>query len=169
MTAYFEDFEIGQTYCHRRARTFSQEENARWSLQTMNTAEAHWNFEAMRTYMNGAFDRPLMNAAIVIAVSVGLSSQDMSEQIVADLELDSVRIPVPAFPGDTIRVESRVLGKDDDPERPDAGILRYSGVASNQRNEVVCTFVRAVSIKKRAGYKESDDLAMGEVWSNVGR
>src|SRR6478752_3723431 len=64
-----QDFAVGMAFRHRRGRTLSQEENARWSLQTMNTAQSHWNIESMKTYLDGRFETPIVNAAIVIALA----------------------------------------------------------------------------------------------------
>src|SRR5262249_13028901 len=76
--SYFEDFAAGMEIRHRRGRTLMQEENARWSLQTLNTAQSHWNNESMKTYLDGRFETPIVNAAIVIALAAGLTSNDMT-------------------------------------------------------------------------------------------
>lgn len=161
---YFEDFKLGQEFDHRRGRTFSQDENARYSLTTMNTAQAHWNFEAMKDYFGGKFDSPIMNAALVIAIAVGLTVQDMSENAIHECAIDRVRIPVPCFPGDTVFARSTVLDVIDDGESHDIGKLRYAVELRNQRGEVVCSLERLVAVKKRGGWAVRDAEFAARLW-----
>lgn len=163
-SSYFEDFSAGQKLAHRRGRTFSQDENARYSLTTMNTAQAHWNFEAMKDYFGGKFDRPIMNAALVIAVAIGLSAQDMSENALHELGIDKVKIPVPCFPGDTVFAQSIVLSTSDDGAAHDTGVLRYAIELLNQRGELVCSLERVVAVKKRAHWAERDARFASRMW-----
>src|SRR5262249_61897986 len=104
--SYFEDFAAGMEIRHRRGRTLMQEENARWSLQTLNTAQSHWNNESMKTYLDGRFEPPIVNAAIVISLSAGLTSNDITENIFAEVGLDAIRIATPVFAGDTLTAVS---------------------------------------------------------------
>ena len=161
---YFEDFSVGQNFRHRRGRTFSQEENARYSLMTMNTAQAHWNFEAMKDYFGGKFERPIMNAALVVAAAVGLSAEDMSENALLEHGLDKVRIPVPCFPGDTVFARSVVLELGDVGRTPDTGRMRYAIELRNQRAEVVCALEREISLKKRADWAARDLEFANRMW-----
>jgi itaconyl-CoA hydratase len=155
--SYFENWKIGDVVEHRRGRTFSQEENARWSLSTLNTAQAHWNVESMKTYFGGQFDRPLMNAALVVAVAIGLTSQDMSENAVRELGFDQLRIPSPCFPGDTVVATSTVIALDTDPSRQDAGVMTYRIALHNQNGEQVCELLRRVLLKKRVHWASLDE------------
>ncbi len=162
--SYFEDFTVGQEFPHRRGRTFSQDENARYSLWTLNTAQAHWNFEAMKDYFGGKFDRPIMNATLVVAAAIGLSAQDMSENALHELEVDKVRIPVPCFPGDTVFARSVVIEVSDDGATHDTGKLRYSIELRNQREELVCSLERVVALKKKADWFDRDAAFAQRMW-----
>lgn len=161
---YFEDFTVGQTFPHRRGRTFSQDENARYSLTTMNTAQAHWNFEVMKDYFGGKFERPVMNAAIVVAVAVGLTAQDMTENALYEHGIDKVRIPVPCFPGDTVVACSSVLDVIDDGATHDTGKLKYSIELRNQRGDLVCSLERLVALKKRTVWADRDAAFSARMW-----
>ena len=155
-TGYFEDFAVGDVFEHRRGRTFSQAENARWSLATMNTAQAHWNSESMKTYLNGQFDRPLMNAAIVLSVGVGLTSQDMSENMFRELALDELRISIPCFPDDTVTAVSTVTQTAPSDDFAHSGQLDYGVVLTNQHGQEVCRFRRSVLVKRRSHWLQAD-------------
>ena len=56
----------------------------------MNTAQSHWNIESMKTYLDGRFETPIVNAAIVIALAAGLTSGDMAENIFREDGLDAI-------------------------------------------------------------------------------
>jgi itaconyl-CoA hydratase len=163
-TNYFEDFAAGMKLAHRRGRTFSQDENARYSFTTMNTAQAHWNFETMKEYFGGKFERPLMNAALVMAAAVGLSSQDMSENVLHEVQVDKVRIPLPCFPGDTVFACSTVLEAIDGGPTYDTGTVRYLIELRNQRSELVCSMERVVALKKRAHWSARDADFAERLW-----
>ena len=94
----------------------------------MNTAQTHWNQEAMRDYLGGRFDRPIVNAAVVLGISVGLTSEDISENIFADVGLDEIRLTTPVFGGDTLSAKSIILETADDPSH--ARIARSCAIAS---------------------------------------
>jgi len=154
--SYFEDFVVGMEIRHRRGRTLLQEENARWSLQTMNTAQSHWNNESMKTYLDGRFQTPIVNAAIVISLSAGLTSNDVTENIFAEVGLDAIRITTPVFAGDTLTAVSTVLEVSDAATVPHSGRLKYRIVTQNQHGADVLTMERTVLIKKRSHWAERD-------------
>jgi itaconyl-CoA hydratase len=161
---YFENFSIGDVFRHRRGRTLYQEDNVHWSLATLNTAQAHWNTESMNSYLGGQFDRPILNATIVLALAVGLTSQDMSENILADAGIDKVRMPRPTFPGDTLTAMSTILDARDFEEDPRCGLIIYATEATNQREEQVCTFVRSILVKRRSFWALRDESYSKAYW-----
>ncbi len=162
--SYFEDFRVGMEFHHPRSRTVSQEENARWSLATMNTAQTHWNHEAMRDYLGGRFDRPIVNAAVVLGISVGLTSEDISENIFADVGLDEIRLTTPVFGGDTLSAKSIILETADNPTMPHSALVRYRISVSNQNGAAVGTLERIVLIKRRSEWQERDAAFAKSHW-----
>ncbi|MGD0420822.1 MAG: MaoC family dehydratase [Xanthobacteraceae bacterium] len=166
--SYFEDFAMGMEFIHRRGRTVMQEENARWSLQTMNTAQSHWNIESMKTYLDGRFQNPIVNAAIVIALSAGLTSADITANMFADVGLDAIRITTPVFGGDTLTARSVVLELADVANPGHSGRMKYRIVAQNQTGTSVLTMERTVLIKRRSHWKARDDAFTRQYWPNAG-
>ena len=142
--AYFEDFRVGMEVQHRRSRTVTQEENARWSLVTLNTAQAHWNQEAMKTYLDGRFERPIVNAAVVLGIAVGLTSRGHQRECVC-------RRGSRCRPLDDAGVRRRHAdGRKRDPGDlrracdPHSGRLRYRISVTNQAGAAVATLERTV-------------------------
>jgi itaconyl-CoA hydratase len=155
-TSYFEDFTVGTTFRHRRGRTLLQDDNARWSLQTMNTAQSHFNVESMRAYLGGRFETPIVNAAIVIALCAGLTSGDMTENIFAEIGLDAIRITTPVFAGDTLTATSLVLELSDVADPAHSGLMKYRIQAFNQKGANVLSMERTVLVKRRAHWEAHD-------------
>jgi itaconyl-CoA hydratase len=155
--AYFESFKPGQKYVHRRGRTLTQYDNLRWTFATLNTAQAHWNTEAIKDYFGGAFERPIVNGAIVIAAVAGLTSEDIAQNCCAELGLGKITIATPVFPGDTLWATSDILETENMADRPDAGLIKYAITARNQRERVVCSFERTILVKRAAYWSERDN------------
>jgi itaconyl-CoA hydratase len=149
---WFEDFRVGQRMRHFRSATVDEVENNYISKQVMNTAQGHWNEEAMRGSALG--DGRLVFGLITGSLTVGLASQDTSENALADLGLNKVRFTKPVHHGDTITAYTEVLSVDDAPEHPDAGIVRFKHWGRNQHREIVCELERSVLIKRRSHWGE---------------
>src|SRR4029078_6906949 len=105
---YFEDFEIGDHYQHPLGRTISEADNTWFTLLTLNTNQMHFNahYAAQSTY-----GRVLVNSGLTVALVLGISVSDISQNAIANLGWDEIRLPHPIFVGDTIYAESVVTAK----------------------------------------------------------
>jgi itaconyl-CoA hydratase len=153
---YHEDYAAGDVFRHRRGHTVTESDNHLLSLMTMNTAQTHFNRDYLRSYMDGQYSALLVNAAVVLALAVGLSSEDMSEHAVADLGYRQFAIKAPLFAGDTMYVSSEVLDTSEQSPRPDAGVLCYHLTAMRPDEEIVMTVERRVLIKRRSHWQLRD-------------
>lgn len=150
---YFEDFEVGHIYEHRPGRTITDTDNVHFTLLTMNTHPAHFDYEfAKKT----EFGKPLVCSPLTVALMVGMSVSDTSQKAVANLGWDKIRMTKPMFPGDTLYSESEVLEKRESSSRPEQGIVTIKTIGTNQHGDVVCTFERTMLIWKR-GFGNTDD------------
>ena len=77
MSLWFEDFPVGRRMRHARSATIDEVENNYITKQVMNTAQGHWNEEAMRGSPLG--DGRLVFGLITGSLTVGLTSQDTAE------------------------------------------------------------------------------------------
>ena len=140
---FFEDFRVGDVYRHRLGRTLSEADNTWFTLLTCNTNEIHFNADyAART----EFGRPLMNSCLTLSLVTGLSVEDISRNIVANLGWDKVTLPAPVFAGDTIYAESEVLETRPSKSRPGQGIVTVRTRGLNQGDEVVIEFERTIMV-----------------------
>lgn len=144
---FFEDFKVGDVYQHAVGRTLTETDNTWFTLLTCNMNEIHFNTNyAAQT----EFKRPLMNSCLTLAVATGLSVDDLSWNLVANLAWDKVTLPAPVFAGDTIYAQSKVLETRASKSRPGQGIVRVETTGFNQDGTVVIRFERSLLVHSRA-------------------
>ncbi|MDP9235895.1 MAG: MaoC family dehydratase [Chloroflexota bacterium] len=149
---YFEDFNVGDRYRHARGTTVGELENQLLTKLVMNTAQAHFNEHAMK---NTAFGQRLVFGLVTGSIVIGLATQDVAENAVAELALDKMRFKAPVFHGDTLYAYTEVLAKED-ADRADAGVLRFKHWGLNQDGVVVFEGERTVLIRRRPGGRSND-------------
>ena len=143
---FLEDFEVGAVYQSKLGRTLSETDNTWFTLLTMNTNQMHFNAPfAERT----EFGRPLVVSTLTLAVVIGLSVADTSENAIANLGWGDIKLPSPVYAGDTLWAESEVLAARESRSRPSCGIVRVRTRGINQRREVVIEFTRSFLVLKR--------------------
>ena len=132
---YFEEFHVGQVFKHAMRRTITESDNTWFSAITHNPAALHLDEE----YCKGTeFGTRIVNSAFTLGLMVGISVGDTTlGTTVANLGWDEVRFPKPLFHGDTIRVETEVIGLRPSRSRPGQGIVEFLHRAYNQRGEFV--------------------------------
>ncbi|HEV8636559.1 MAG TPA: MaoC family dehydratase [Chloroflexota bacterium] len=146
MSRYFEDFEVGAVYEHKLGRTVTTADNMWFTQLTMNTNPIHVDHHyASKT----EFKRPLVNSCFTLALVTGLSVPDVSENALANLGWDGVRLPAPVFEGDTIYARSEVLEARPSRSRPGVGIVRVRTTGLNQDGATVIEFERTVMVYRR--------------------
>jgi acyl dehydratase len=146
MGRYFEDFAAGDTYKHWPGRTISAADNTWFTLLTMNQHPIHFDEEYAK---KSEFGKPLVNSTLTLAIVVGMSVRDVSQNAVANLGWTDIVMPAPVFNGDTLYAESTVLDKRASKSRPGQGIVTVATRAWKQDGTTVMTFKRSVLIPRR--------------------
>lgn len=142
----FEDFVVGDVYEHPLGRTVIEADNVWFSCMTMNTNPIHFDGEyASRT----EFGRRLVNSCFTLALVTGQSVTDLTQNAVANLGWDDVRLPNPLFEGDTVYSRSEVLEARESKSRPTAGVVRVRTTGVNQHGAPVIEFMRTFMVYKR--------------------
>lgn len=142
----YEDFEVGDIYEHPLGRTVLSADNTWFTLLTQNTNPIHFDHAyASRT----EFGRPLVNSTLTLALVTGQSVSDLSQNAVANLAWDEIRLPSPVFEGDTIYSRSEVVEKRESKSRPNAGIVRVKTTGVNQEGVAVIEFKRTFMVYRR--------------------
>lgn len=145
---FYEDFEIGDVYRSTLGRTVSEVDNTWFTNLTMNTNQSHFNAAFAE---KSPFGKILVNSCFTLSLVTGMSVTDVSENAMANLAWDDIKLPNPVFVGDTLWTESEVLEKRESSSRPYVGIVGIRSRGINQRNEVVVEFRRKMMIYKREG------------------
>ncbi len=155
---YFEDFQIGDKYIYPRGKTITEMDNVLFTLLALNTAEAHYNEDKMSKQPRiGEFGgRRVVVGSCTIGHIIGLTAEHTSENSLAEVSLDKMRLPYPVFHGDTLYAEAEVLNKEETDLHPGAGIVHFELVGKNQDGKVVFEGEKKTVIKKRKYYFEDD-------------
>jgi itaconyl-CoA hydratase len=142
----FEDFEVGDIYQHPLGRTVIAADNIWFTLLTQNTNPIHFDraFAAKTEY-----GRPLVDSTFTLALVTGQSVMDISQNAMANLGWDEVRLPNPLFEGDTVYSRSEVLEKRESKSRPNIGIVLFKTTGYKQDGTIVIEFKRTVMIYRR--------------------
>jgi acyl dehydratase len=148
----YEDFEVGDIYPHPLGRTVLAADNIWFTLLTQNTNPIHFDSAyAEKT----EFGKPLVDSTFTLALVTGQSVTDISQNAMANLGWDEVRLPNPVFEGDTIYSRSEVLEKRESKSRPNVGIVTFKTTGFNQDGVIVIEYRRTVMIYKRGHVPET--------------
>ena len=105
---FYEDIDVGDVYAGRLGRTITETDNVWFTCLTMNTNQMHFNVPYAE---RSRFGKPLVNSGFTIALVLGMSVPDTSENAAANLELDRRQA---AEPGVRRR---HALGRERDPRQ----------------------------------------------------
>jgi acyl dehydratase len=161
---FFEDFTVEDIYQHPLGRTVTTTDNMWFTLLTQNTAPIHFDHHyAAQT----EFGRPLVDSTFTLALVTGQSVTDISQNVMANLGWDEVRLPAPVFEGDTIYSRSEVLETRESRSRPNVGIVTVRTTGYNQHGTIVISFKRTIMVYKRGQAPEIVRLAPDEPPTNA--
>lgn len=143
---FYEDFEVGDVYRHPLGRTVTTTDNIWFTLLTQNTAPIHFDHHYSA---QTEFGKPLVDSTFTVALVTGQSVTDVSQNVMANLGWDEIRLPNPVFEGDTIYSQSEVLDKRESKSRSNVGIITVKTTGYNQDGTVVITFKRTLMVYKK--------------------
>jgi acyl dehydratase len=146
---FFEDFIPGDVYQHPFGRTISEADCTWFTLLTCNTNQQHFNADLARQNPVTA-GRVIVNSGLTIALVLGLSVIDMSQNAVANLGMDEVRLTHPVYIGDTLYAESLCTGARPSASRPGFGIVSMRTRGLNQDGDTVLSWRRSALLPGRA-------------------
>lgn len=142
----FEDFTVGDIYEHPLGRTLLAADNTWFTLLTQNTNPIH--FDEVWSGQT-EFKQPIMNSCLVLSLVTGQSVTDLSQNVMANLGWDEVRLTHPVFEGDTIYSRSEILDARESASRINVGIVNARTTGFNQDGTVVIEFRRTFMVYRR--------------------
>jgi itaconyl-CoA hydratase len=159
---FFEDFTSGDVYRSPSGRTVTELDNSLFTHLTLNTNPLHFDAEYAG---RSKWGKVLVNSTFTLGLVTGMSVSDVSQNAVANLGWENVRLPNPVFVGDTLYCETEVVGKRESKSHPEAGIVTVRSRGINQDGKVVIDFTRHVMVYKagsspaRDAFPEVEDAA----------
>lgn len=150
---YFEDFVVGETIRHPLGRTVLEADNTWFTLLTMNTAPAHFDAHYARA---AGHERMLVNSGLTLAIVLGQSVVDLTQNGIFNLGWDNVRLLHPVYTGDTLYAESRITAARPSASRPAAGIVTAQTRGISQHGDVVISYDRTFMVHRRGSADQPD-------------
>jgi acyl dehydratase len=152
---WFEDFRPGDVFEHFRGKTVGEIENVTITHMAMNTAQSHFNEDAMSRTEVG---QRVVFGGVTIAIAIGLAMQDTGENAVAELGMSKVRLKAPVFHGDTLYAFSRVEHTAPGPDSHSGEVL-FRHWAINQAGAMVFEAERRVLLRRRGAWSRAHAAA----------
>lgn len=145
---FYEDFRVGVTYQHPLGRTISEADCTWFTLLTCNTNQNHFNADLARSNpVSGG--RIIVNSGFTVALVLGLSVIDMSQNAVANLGWTEIKLTHPVYIGDTLYAESLCTGVRESASRPGLGVVQMRTRGLNQDGDEIVSWSRSVLVPSR--------------------
>jgi len=142
---YLEDFEAGRVIKHAVPRTVWDGDMALYIALYGDRRPLHCARDFAQSL---GFEREPVHDLLVFHLVFGRAVPDVSLNSPANLGYADVRFLAPVYAGDTLRAETKVLGRRET-SRPGLGIVWVHTRGFNQRGETVLQFYRWAMVNKR--------------------
>lgn len=143
--SYFEDLAVGRRIRHHRGKTVTEVEGVLITNLVVNTAQAHFNEDSMKSQPIG---ERIVFGGITASIVIGLASQDASDNVVRELAIENMKLAVPVVHGDTLYAFTEVIGAE--PLDDTCGEVRLHHWGVNQRKQIVFECDRRLTVRRRA-------------------
>jgi len=146
---FLEDFRPGQVFRHKGGKTVTEGLFSTFTEFAMTTNPLAKNARYARAH---GFDGLVCPPGLVMLVAFSQTVEDVSENARANLEYIDMRFGAPVYVGDTIEVETKVIGVRTSSSRPNLGIVHVQSTARKAVGEpgeaIVATWQRKVQVYK---------------------
>jgi 2-methylfumaryl-CoA hydratase len=158
---FLEDFRPGDVFRHKGGKTLTEGLFSTFTEFSMTSNPLAKNARYARAY---GFDGLVCPPGLVMLVAFSQTVEDVSENARANLEYLDMRFGAPLYLGDTVEVETKVLGVRPSSSQPMLGIVHVQSTARKnvgaKSEAIVLTWQRKVQVYKR---DEAAALHAGEV------
>ena len=171
---FLEDFRPGQVFRHKGGKTITEGLFSTFTEFAMTTHPLAKNARYARAY---GFEGLVCPPGLVMLVAFSQTVEDISENARANLEYIDMKFGAPVYVGDTIEVETKVIGLRTSSSRPNLGIVHVQSTARKNIGEageageaIVATWQRKVQVYKGddsvevEGFEIEPDEIECELW-----
>ncbi len=123
---FLEDFKPGQTFRHKGGKTITEGLFTVFTDFSMATNPLCKNARYARAH---GYEGLVCPPGLVMLVAFSQTVEDISENARANLEYIDMRYGAPVYVGDTLEVETKVLGVRTSSSRPNLGIVHVQSIA----------------------------------------
>lgn len=109
---YFENFHAGDIFIHANGRTIT-DEHYQWTYRVGNTHPLHYDKLYSKGLTGPMSGEPIVYGGLVFAWLLGLTSRDISENMIWELGFTEGYHTQPSISGDTVTAISRILHVED--------------------------------------------------------
>jgi len=141
----YEDFEVGQVFEHRPAKTITESDNNLFCLVTWNRQPLHSDAEYAAEHR--ADGQRVVCGPYVFSLAIGMSVPEVSGTALAALNYTDVVHMLPVHIGDTVRCATEVLEMR--VTRNGKGIIKVRSEMFNQHDETVLLLTREIMLPRR--------------------
>ncbi|MGE0681442.1 MAG: MaoC family dehydratase [Candidatus Binatia bacterium] len=157
---FLEDFRVGQLFRHKVGKTVTEGLFNAFTEFGMTTNPLSKNLRYAQYY---GFKGLIAPPGLVMNIVFSQSVEDISENARANLEYRDLRFGAPVYIGDTIEVETTIIGVQPSSREPDRGVVHVQTTGRNQRGEVVLTLQRKVQIWKGQQETKVEAAALSDI------
>jgi 2-methylfumaryl-CoA hydratase len=147
---FLEDFRPGQVFRHKGGKTMTEGLFTIFTDFSMATTPLCKNARYARAY---GYEGLVCPPGLVMLVAFSQTVEDISENARANLEYIDMRYGAPVYVGDTIEVETKVLGVRTSSSRPNLGIVHVQSIArkavGSADESIVMAWQRKVQVYKQ--------------------
>lgn len=142
---FFEDFKIGQKIIHPLPRTITDGDVSFYIALTGSRFALH-SSDVLAQKM-GYKKKPL-DDLLMFHLTFGKSVQDISLNAIANLGYAEVSFPNPVFVGDTVRLETEIIGLKEN-SNGKSGVVYVHSIGYNQDEQEILNLKRWVMVHKK--------------------
>ena len=142
---FFEDFKIGQKIIHPLPRTISDGDVSLYIAFTGSRFALHSSDVLAQEF---GYEKKPLDDLLMFHLTFGKSVQDISLNAIANLGYAEVAFPNPVFVGDTVRLETEIIGLKEN-SNGKSGVVYVHSIGFNQEGLEVLNLKRWVMVHKR--------------------
>ena len=142
---FFEDFTIGQKIKHPLPRTITDGDVSFYIALTGSRFALHSGECLAKEF---GYNRRPLDDLLMFHMTFGKSVQDISLNAIANLGYAEVCFPYPVYVGDTVRLETKVIGLKEN-SNGKSGVVYVHSIGYNQYNEEILNLKRWVMVHKK--------------------
>ena len=162
---FFEDFSMGQKIEHGTPRTITSGDCSLYTALYGSRYALHSSKEFAKSL---SLDDSPIDDFLLFNVAFGKTVPDISLNAIANLGYAECKFLKPAYPGDTIKSTSEVIGLKEN-SNGENGVVYVHSIGTNQNNEKVIDYKRWVMVRKKDKKLESIEKTIPKLYEEVSK